>query len=122
MLFAATLGVAPAQTKGLPKIKGKPYSAARALLLAKGWRAEALAPGEYARCAPGREAVCEAFPETFICRGTGTASCEFIIYGPIKRSGEVATLLITTLGEDDDPCVESVKQLDEQEWEMLFDQ
>ncbi|GGC68595.1 hypothetical protein GCM10010994_28980 [Chelatococcus reniformis] len=53
-----------------------PYSEARASLLALGWQPAAPADGEL-KCTIGREDVCDAFPETKSCSGTGLARCTF---------------------------------------------
>lgn len=114
----------PAVAAGqLPAVKGKSYSAARALLMSKGYRPDDWPQGQFAKCAPGREALCNAYPETRICRGTGRASCEFVFDGPMRSDGGyIPSFLVETVGEDDDPRVTGIKQLSEGELEALYDE
>jgi hypothetical protein len=74
---------------------GSSYSAARKLLLSKGY-----APIQFPkyRClenVSGRTSICEAYPETTFCSGTRLANCQFVLRGP---KGEL--LLIETEGEE----------------------
>jgi hypothetical protein len=68
--------------------KGTPYAAARADLLRRGWSpVRATEPG----CEPGREDVCDAYPEAQSCAGTGFGLCTFDFRSPSGALIEIVT-------------------------------
>jgi hypothetical protein len=75
--------------------EGMPYAAARGRLIGKGFQPVASGNRDEARCPAGRQDVCNAYPETVSCSGTGAAACRFIFSG--KRG---VTLTVVADGED----------------------
>jgi hypothetical protein len=71
------------------------YAEAREDLLAGGWQAIRYpwATAD-ARCA-GRKEVCDAYPETNSCAGTGLGQCKFVF-----RDGRGGYLSVVTIGEE----------------------
>jgi len=74
---------------------GTSYAAARKHLLSRGYAPIQFPKQQCLDNASGRAAVCEAYPETTFCSGTGLANCQFALRGP---KGEL--LLIETEGEE----------------------
>ena len=110
--FAVLLAAAASATaQSIPKFrKDAPYSQVRAMLLSQGFRIEPLPAAEFERCAPGRDDICKAYPETRICRGTGRASCEFVLLR--KKGGPVS---VETEGESSDPAVQRITVMSDSE-------
>jgi hypothetical protein len=76
-LLAATSGSALAE--GPPTLRpGIGYGAARSLLIAKGYQPVRSASQRNDRCSAGRQDVCNSYPETVSCDGTGAAACRFV--------------------------------------------
>ena len=96
LAFTLALATAPAlgQDAGpaAPIKRGQSYDAARGALLKAGF--QPVRQTEEGRCAPGREDVCDAYPETQGCSGTGFAFCGFTW----RRGAQ--TLFVTTSGEE----------------------
>lgn len=76
--------------------KGVPYAVARLQLLQNGWSPAPSEPDEKAetRCG-GRIEICQAYPETDACSGTGMGFCLFRF-----TSGAGAVVSVTTTGEE----------------------
>lgn len=111
LVSALILTASSATAQGIPKFKkDAAYSQVRAMLLSQGFRVEPLPAAEFERCAPGREDICKAYPETRICRGTGRASCEFVL---LRRKG--GPVSIETAGEDPDPAVQRITVMSDSE-------
>lgn len=92
-LLAAPGGAAAADD--VPRIReGASYASARGTLIAKGFRPVSSGNRDDGRCPAGRQDVCEAYPETVSCSGTGSGACRFIF------SGKAATLTIVADGDD----------------------
>jgi hypothetical protein len=66
--------------------EGTPYATARGVLIARGFRPVASGEHDASRCSAGRQDVCDAYPETISCAGTGAAACRFIFSGPHAAS------------------------------------
>ena len=75
--------------------EGMAYSAARGLLMTKGFQPVASGDRNAARCSAGRQDVCIAYPETVSCSGTGSGACRFIFAG---RAG--ANVTVVADGQD----------------------
>ncbi len=101
-----------AQNPNIPA--GTSYGKARALMMKQGFEVVKVDRRDdgLARCAPGREEVCDAYPETRLCRGTGRAGCEFMFTRKGKGGGLFS---IETQGEDIDPKVVRVRALGDRE-------
>ena len=106
--FTLVLAAAPAFGQAPLLKRGQPYAEARTSLLALGWIPAEL-PATF--CEDGRcglvrcladDPRCAGRPETEICRGTGTASCQFLW----RRRD--ALVEVRTIGEDD-PVVANVR-------------
>ena len=90
----------PLQQPKLPTIrKNMPYADARAALIKAGFRPIAFPKVEdedesSGRC-DGRSFICDAYPETKTCSGTGLGQCNFAFSG-----GPNVVVRITTSGEE----------------------
>lgn len=75
--------------------KDRPYAEMRQKLLNAGWFAAPQDPAQFAdqRCG-ARAEICDAYPETEACSGTGMGFCAFRF-----RSGDGAIIAVTTVGE-----------------------
>ncbi len=114
-LIGALVMACPAAAQQLPRFqKDTPYSQVRAKLIASGYKVHKIPAAEFDRCAPGRTELCDIYPETRICRGTGRASCEFVLVGP---KGAVS---ITTAGESTDPGFVSIKFMTDREISQML--
>lgn len=90
------LAVPAGAAERLPSLKkGMSYAQARTKLTSAGWKPIA-APGPDKGCSPGREDVCERYPEAEACSGTGLGFCSF------GWSKNAARADISTSGEDVD--------------------
>lgn len=93
-LVLAGTGASASET--FPTLReGTRYATARGFLIAKGFQPVPSGNRDDARCSAGRQDVCNAYPETVSCSGTGAAACRFIFTG---RTG--ATLTVVADGED----------------------
>ncbi|WP_375457696.1 hypothetical protein [uncultured Enterovirga sp.] len=92
-LFAWTGNVAAEPVPALRE--GMLYASARGTLIAKGFQPVPSGNRDDARCSAGRQDVCNAYPETVSCSGTGAATCRFIFTG---KGG--ATLTVLADGDD----------------------
>lgn len=83
--------------ESVPDFKpGTAYSSARGTLITKGFRPIRSSGAQRDdRCSAGRQDVCEAYPETVSCSGTGSAPCRFIF-----SAKDGTTLTIVADGED----------------------
>lgn len=79
---------------------GPLYSLVRQQLLGSGWVPVPI-PRDRRECAPGREDVCEKYPETKFCAGTGLAGCTLLWYAPGLTQG-VTVFELSTQGEEPD--------------------
>ncbi|WP_157182244.1 hypothetical protein [Methylobacterium sp. WSM2598] len=78
----------------MPRIsKGAFYDRVRPMMMESGWQPVPI-PKDQQGCAPGREDVCEHYPEAEACSGTGMAYCIFV-----WRKNE-AQMRVTTTGEE----------------------
>jgi len=87
-------GALSAESLPAPK-PGTGYGAARAALIAKGFQPIPAANRRNDRCSAGRQDVCNAYPETVSCDGTGAAACRFIFAS--KKAGA-----LTVVADGDD--------------------
>lgn len=94
-LLGFALLVSPASADApIPRIaKGKLYSTVRTDLAALGW-SPAPVKAEQSGCTIGREDVCERYPETEFCAGTGMGACGFL------WSKNNTLIQVKTVGED----------------------
>ena len=87
--FCANAQSAPALRKGTP------YSSVRETLIKQGFSPLGFPKDEQQRRCGGRTEICEAFPETSGCAGTGRGQCQFVFRGP-----RGSFVVITTIGEE----------------------
>ena len=90
ILATATVANAAGSVPRLPK--AALYYDARNSLTALGWQPAPL-PEDDRICSSGRQNVCDRYPETASCSGTGLALCTFLW----KRGNTLAE--VTTYGE-----------------------
>lgn len=96
LLLPAVLAVAMSASRAtsaepLPVVKpGTGYGAARAMLISKGFQPIPAANRRGDRCSAGRQDVCNAYPETVSCDGTGAAACRFIFSS--KKAGALTVV------------------------------
>ena len=91
IVLASSAANAAGQVPRLPK--NVFYYDARESLSALGW-APATLPSDKRFCTGGREDVCDKYPETATCSGTGLALCSFLW----KRGDTLVE--VTTYGEE----------------------
>jgi hypothetical protein len=96
VIVVISVAIAPSQIRAAEIIwPGTNYSAARKLLLSKGYAPLQLSKQRCLDNVSGRNAVCETYSETAFCAGTGFANCQFAFNAP---NGEL--LLVETEGEE----------------------
>ena len=115
-LLLVTLPITASATEKIPSYKpGTRYSEVRSGLLKSGFRPY-FYPDTNDRCL-GRDAICNSFPETRICRGTGRAGCEFILV-----RGKSTLFVVETTGEHpSDPAFERIRRASKGETKDLLE-
>lgn len=94
MLAFAALLSAPASAAELTIDEGMPWQVARQAVVDGGWNPVTEHEDDIdARCGGSRNDVCEAYPETEACSGTGSGFCAFAYQADGRR------LTVTTRGE-----------------------
>ena len=95
VLLGALLTGFPAHAQAPALKRGAPYSSVRETLIKQGFSPVSFPKEEQQQRCWGRTEICEAYPETSGCAGTGRGQCQFVFRGP-----QGAFVVITTVGEE----------------------
>ena len=96
LVLAGVLSGSAVHAQSAPALKkGTAYSSVRETMIKHGFRPLDFPKEQQKQRCLGGTQICETYPETNACAGTGRGQCEFVFRG---RKGTL--VVITTVGED----------------------